>query len=197
MKRLIAVVCMFLAGSPVAVMAAEDDVVTSINEGMEFYQDGEYAEAVSSLNYAVQLIQQKKGETLGSLLPEPLDGWEAREAESQAAGAAMFGGGVTAEREYTRGDSRVSVQIVTDSPMMQSVMMMFSNPMFATADGGKMVRVGKQKAIVRYQKDDRSGQVQMVVDNRFLVTVDGDDVTREEMLEYAKAIDTKKLADLP
>lgn len=197
MKRLFVLSYVLLTAVPGLVTATEDDVVTSINEGLEFYQDGEYAEAVSSLNYAVQLIQQKKGETLGSLLPDALDGWKASEAESQSAGAAMFGGGVTAEREYTKGNSRISVQIVTDSPMLQSIMMMFSNPMFATADGGKMVRVGKQKAIVRYQKADRSGELQMVVDNRFLITVDGDDVTNEELLEYAKAIDTKKLADLP
>ncbi|HHH45292.1 MAG TPA: hypothetical protein ENK49_14260, partial [Gammaproteobacteria bacterium] len=64
-----------------------DDVITSIDEGMEYYREGDFAEAVSSLNYAVQLIQQKKGQSLGKLLPEPLDGWTAEEVQSQAAGA--------------------------------------------------------------------------------------------------------------
>ena len=177
--------------------AEEDDVVNSINEGMEFYQSGEFAEATSSLNYAVQLIQQKKGESLSGLLPEPLDGWEAEEAQSQAAGAAMFGGGVTAERSYSKDNSRVSIQIVTDSPMLQGVMMMFSNPMFATADGGKMVRVGRQKAIVKFTPEDESGDLQMVVNNRFLVTVEGSGVSNDDLVNYAKAIDTKKMADLP
>ena len=177
--------------------AEEDDVVNSINEGMEFYQSGEFAEATSSLNYAVQLIQQKKGESLSGLLPEPLDGWEAEEAQSQAAGAAMFGGGVTAERSYSKDNSRISIQIVTDSPMLQGVMMMFSNPMFATADGGKMVRVGRQKAIVKFTPEDESGDLQMVVNNRFLVTVEGSGVSNDDLVNYAKAIDTQKMADLP
>jgi hypothetical protein len=176
---------------------AEDEVVKSINEGTEFYNNGEYAEAVTSLNYAVQLIQQKKGDVLKGLLPEPLDGWTARDAESQSAGAAMFGGGVTAERNYSRGDSRVTIRMITDSPMMQGVMMMFSNPMFATSDGGKLERIGKQKAIVKYDEDNRSGDLQMVVNNRFLVMVEGDAVTRDELLTYAAAIDTKKLSELP
>jgi len=177
--------------------AEDDDVIQSINEGLEFYQGGEFAEATSSLNYAVQLIQQKKGESLGGLLPEPLEGWAAEDSQSQAAGAAMFGGGVTAERRYTRGSSRIDIRIVTDSPMLQGIMMMFSNPMFATADGGKMERIGRQKAIVKYNGAGKSGDVQMVVDNRFLVTVEGDAVSRDELLAYAGAIDTKKLADLP
>jgi hypothetical protein len=197
MIKKIATLCVLslcLAGNAIG---ADDDVINSINEGMKFYKDGEYAEATSSLNYAVQLIQQKKGETLTGLLPEPLDGWTAEEAQSQAAGAAMFGGGVTAERDYSKGSSHVSIKIVTDSPMLQSFMMMFSNPMFATADGGKMERIGRQKAIVKYIPADKSGDLQMVVDNRFLVSVEGSDISRDELLDYAKAIDTKKLADLP
>ena len=177
--------------------AEEDDVVNSINEGMEFYKNGEFAEATSSLNYAVQLIQQKKGESLSGLLPEPLDGWAAEEAQSQAAGAAMFGGGVTAERSYSKDNSRISIQVVTDSPMLQGVMMMFSNPMFATADGGKMVRVGRQKAIVKFTPEDESGDLQMVVNNRFLVTVEGSGISQDDLVNYAKAIDTKKMAELP
>ncbi len=178
-------------------LGAEDDVINSINEGMEFYQSGEYGEATSSLNYAVQLIQQKKGDALAGLLPEPLDGWTAGEVESQAAGAAMFGGGITAEREYSKGNSRVDIKIITDSPMLQAVMMMFSNPIFATADGGKMERIGRQKAIVKYTPADNSGELQMVVSNRFLVTVEGSDISRDEMLDFAKAIDLKKMANLP
>jgi hypothetical protein len=180
-----------------AVGAEEDDIVNSINEGMEFYKNGEFAEATSSLNYAVQLIQQKKGESLSNLLPEPLEGWEAEEAQSQAAGAAMFGGGVTAERNYSKADGRLSIQIVTDSPMLQGVMMMFSNPMFATADGSKMVRVGRQKAIVKYSAAEEAGDLKMVVGNRFLVTVEGSGISHDELVAYAKAIDTKKMADMP
>lgn len=180
-----------------AVGAEEDDIVNSINEGMEFYKNGEFAEATSSLNYAVQLIQQKKGESLSNLLPAPLEGWEAEEAQSQAAGAAMFGGGVSAERSYSKADGRLSIQIVTDSPMLQGVMMMFSNPMFATADGGKMVRVGRQKAIVKYSAAEEAGDLKMVVGNRFLVTVEGSGISHDELLAYAKAIDTRKMADMP
>jgi len=109
----------------------------------------------------------------------------------------MFGGGVTAEREYTKDNALVTISIMSDSPMLQSVMMLFSNPMFATADGGKMERIGRQKAIVKYTPADKAGDLQMVVNNRFLVTVEGNDISRDELLGYAKVIDLKKMADLP
>jgi len=195
MTKTTVLACVLLAVAGAA--SAGDEVLESIKEGTEFYNNGEYADAVTSLNYAVQLIQQKKGDVLKDLLPGPLEGWTAEDAESQSAGAAMFGGGVTAERNYTRGDSRITIRMITDSPMMQGVMMMFSNPMFATSDGGKLERIGKQKAIVKYEEDNKSGDLQMVVNNRFLVMVEGDAVTRDELLAYAAAIDTKKLSELP
>lgn len=183
-----------LAFSP---MCYADDVTDSINEGLQQYKDKKYSEAVQSLNYASQLIQQKKGASLEVLLPEPLSGWTAKKAKSQAAGAAMFGGGLTAERKYKKGSSSVEIQIIADSPMLQSVMMMFTNPMFATSDGGKLEKVGDQKAIVKFDADSKRGDIKIVVANRFLITVEGRDVTKEDLEAYAKAIDYKKLESIP
>ncbi len=187
----LAIVFALFAGTAFA-----DDIVTSINEALEYYKNGDYTEAVSNLNYAAQLIQQKKGGSLESFLPKPLSGWSAEDASSQAAGAGMFGG-VTAQREYRKGDSSVSVTIITDSPMLQGMMVMFSNPMFATSDGGKLEKINKQKAIVKYQPSEKEGEIQIMVASRFLVTVEGRDVTKAELNQYAEAIDFDKLAELP
>jgi hypothetical protein len=80
---------------------------------------------------------------------------------------------------------------------MQSVMMMFTNPMFATSDGGKLEKVGDQKAIVKYEADRKRGDIKIVVANRFLITVEGRNVTKEDLEAYAKAIDYKKLESIP
>ena len=178
-------------------IAFADDVTDSINEAMQYYKNGEYTSAVESLNYASQLIQQKKGEGLESLLPKPLDGWTAEATTSQAMGTAMLGGGVTAERQYKKGGSSITIQIITDSPLLQSFMMMFSNPMFAASDGGKLEKIGGQKAIVKYDAQNKSGDVKIVVANRFLVSVEGEEVAKEDLKKYAEAIDYKKLAALP
>lgn len=173
-----------------------DDVITSIDEALQYYKEGAFTEAVESLNYASQLIQQKKGEGLESLLPKPLDGWTAQTANSQAAGAAMFGGGVTAQRQYSKGSSSITVQIITDSPLMQGVMMMFSNPMFAASDGGKLEKIKRQKAIVNYDPANQSGEIKIVVVNRYLILIEGTGVARDELKGYAQAIDYKKLKSL-
>lgn len=177
--------------------AAADDVTDSVNEALQFYKDGKYTEAATSLNYAAQLVQQKKGTSMESILPEPLSGWTAEAASSQAAGASMFGGGVTVERRYARDSGTVNIQVVTDSPMLQSMMMMLANPMFATADGGKLESINGQRAIVKMNSGDRSGQIQLAIASRFLVTIQGNEVSKDDMVAYARAIDYKKMTTLP
>jgi len=174
-----------------------DEVTDTIDEAVKLYNEGAYSDSVESLNYASQLIQQKKGGSLAELLPEPMDGWAAGEVDSQAAGAAMFGGGVSAGRQYTKSDSTIDIKILTDSPMLQGMMMMFSNPMFASSDGGKLTRIKRQKAIVKYDKANRSGEITIVVANRFLITIEGNNAMSEDMKAYAEALDFKKITALP
>jgi hypothetical protein len=175
-----------------------DDITDSISEALQYYKNGEYTDALESLDYASQLIKQKKGKGLESFLPEPLSGWTAKEANSQTVGTAMFSGGVTAERKYNKGSSSVTVQIITDSPFMQGVMMMFSNyPMFAESDGGELEKIEHQKAIVKFDATNKRGEIKIVVANRFLVLIEGNGITKGDLKGYAKAIDYKKLASLP
>ncbi len=180
----------------VSSIAYADDVTDSIDEALDAYKEGEYSAAVESLNYASQLINQKKGGKLSSLLPEPLDGWTAKTSKSSASGAAMFGGGITAERKYVKGDNNVSIEIVADSPLIQSMMMMFSNPMYATSDGGKLEKIKRQKAIVKFNPDNKRGDIKIVVAKRFLVTIKGNRTTIDDLKAYAKAINYKKLKSL-
>ncbi len=177
--------------------AIADDVTDYINEALQYYKDGQFSDAVDSLNFAEQMIQQKKSSGLETFLPEPLKGWNAEIATSQAASSAILGGGISAERQYSKGKSSIQIQIMADSPMLQGVLMMMSNPMFATSDGGKMERIKKQKAIVKFDPNTKKGEIRIVVANRFLITIEGNGVTSKELKDYAKAIDYNKMMTLP
>lgn len=166
-----------------------DDVLKTIDEAVNQYKNGDYSGAASNLDYASQLIRQKKSEKLLEVLPEPLPGWEAEAADAQAIGTAVFGGGINVSRTYTKKSSTVSIDIVTDSPVMQSLIMMMNNPMLAGASGGKLESINARKAIIQYNEATLSGEVNVIIDNTILVTVRGQKVERADMISYAKAID--------
>jgi len=174
-----------------------DEVTDTVEEALSFYAKGEYAAAAGNLEYASQLVRQRSGDALITLLPEPLAGWTATEPVSQAISSVMMGGAVFAERSYSKAISSVTVKIVTDSPMIQSIMMMITNPMFATASGGKIEMIMGQKAVVRHSHVNMTGEVNVVVANRYLVTVSGGSVPKNTLIAYAKAVDFKKMASMP
>lgn len=169
--------------------AESDDVLTTIDQAVKQYNEGDFAGAASNLDYAAQLVRQKKSEKMKELLPKPLEGWEAGEGTSQAMGTAIFGGGVTVGRRYTKGTSTVNVEIVSDSPVLQSVLMILNNPIFAGAGGGNLETIKGQRAIVKYNSENRSGDINIVVAGRFMVTLTGHQVERSDLIAYAEAID--------
>jgi hypothetical protein len=201
-----------VALAALASQAAADDVLDTINEGVAQYKAGRKAEAVQSLEYAANLIRQQKGESMAALLPKPLAGWkvDARDSDTQVTAGAIFGGGVTAQRTYVKpapatptsadgdgADARVEITVTTDSPMMQSVMMMLGNPAMLGGSGGKMERIGGERALVKYDAQDKSGEVTLAVANRFLVQVRGSNAALADIKAYTAGIDFKKLAAMP
>ncbi|MCI5222088.1 MAG: hypothetical protein D3924_05310 [Candidatus Electrothrix sp. AR4] len=130
-----------------------------------------------------------------SLLPAPLTGWQAKTATAQALGTAVFGGGVTVSRDYfTNSGSSLSIEMVSDSPVLQSIMTMLNNPMFAGASGGIINTIKRQRAMIKYDDKERKGEINIVVASRFMVTIKGRKVDRATLFQYAEAVDFEALA---
>lgn len=176
---------------PGAVFA--DEITDSIEEAMEYYKENNYVEASNSLDYASQLIRQKRSGKLEAFLPEPLAGWSAEDVKSQAAGPGYLGGMISAKRKYKKDKSSVTMEIITDSPTLQSMIMLFSNPAYASADGGKLTKIKRQKAIVKYNPSKKNGEINIVVAKQYLVSVKGRNVNENDLVDYASAIDYKNL----
>jgi hypothetical protein len=170
-----------------------DEITDSIEEAAEYYKESNYVEAANSLDYASQLIRQKRSSKLEALLPEPLAGWSAEDVKSQAAGPGFLGGMISAKRKYKKDKSSVTIEMITDSPALQSMVMMFSNPAYASADGGKLTKIKRQKAIIKYHPSKKNGEINIVVAKQYLVSVKGRNVSQNDLVDYASAIDYKKL----
>jgi hypothetical protein len=170
-----------------------DDITDTMEEAMSAYKKGDYVQAKEDLTYVMELLKQKKGDTIKGFLPEALDGWKAEEAKSETAGSGMLGGGATTSRVYTKDKSKVIIEVVTDSPLLQGLGSLLGNPMFNS--GGKLKRINREKATIKYNEKNQSGDVTLMLDKRFLITVKGSKVTEDELVEYAKAIDFKKIKE--
>jgi hypothetical protein len=178
----------FLAALVLPAIAA-DDILDAIDQARKAYQDGNLAAAKQSLDMASQLVGQKNAENFGALLPAPLPGWTAEKIETTAVGVAMFGAS-SASRRYRGPDDRdVHVRITGDSAMVMQFAQLLLNPAIAGAMG-KLIGIGDQRAI-----QTNEGTVNLVVANKFLVTVEGS-AGADAKLAYAQGVDYAKLSKM-
>ena len=175
----------------------KDDVLDAAMEAIELYKNQEYSEAAEMFGYAAQQSRQKKGELLKVGFPEPLENWTAEKANVQSAGAAFLGGGIILSQDYKKDRSKITITIAADSPMIQSTLMMLTNPMFAQGNQGSLERIRGHKAVVKYEEKRNRGEVNIVVKKRYLVTVKGRQVDKDTILEYAKGVKFKELLSIP
>ena len=163
--------------------AGADEIEDSLKLALEAYQAGDVVEAKSEIDYAAQLLAQKRVESLSELLPAAFDGWSREEVDDFAAGAAMFGGGLMAGAAYEKDRMTVELQVIADSPAMAAMGAMFTDPAMAGTMGGKLKRVGGHKVI---QMSD--GEFQALIANRFLIQISGS-APAEDKEAYFTAID--------
>lgn len=179
-----------------ASLVRADDVTDSLKAAVDSYQAGNYSEALQSLDFAATVIRQKKSEAVAAILPAAPAGWTAEEAESDAAAAAVLGGMVSAKRRYTREDGEVSIQVQSDSPLLQTYGMMLSNPAMLAGSGSKLETVKGQRVAISYRAESKSGDAKAVIDGRYVVSVEGSSISREDLTTFLAAIDFAKLAKI-
>ncbi len=178
-------------------MALADEISDGLALSADLYAKGDLAGALKELGFATAAIQAKMNDSYGSTFPEPPAGWSADEVDAQS--MAMMGMGQNVSRTYTNANGNsVKLSLTADSPMLQSMGMIFANPMMAAQAGFQRIRVGREEAML---KDDKSGQVQILltVGGRLLLQAEGNGASVEEVkaLFGAWKIDeVKKLAGM-
>lgn len=214
MKRFAPILAAALVAAPMA-CALADDIDEQVQRGLKAYADKNYRGAIHELQFAISQIQEKLNAQYVTLLPEPLAGWQADNAEAQTTPAALFGGGTTLSRHYhkaggeqargeqargeqTGGEQQVNIEILADSPMIQALSMFIMNPAMMTSEPGtRPYHYQQYKGILKHEKDKKGGEINLIVANRILVKVTGENLPDDKPLEdYLKAIDFKKMEAL-
>ena len=189
MRFLVIVAAIIVVATPV--MA--DQVTDSIDKAKSLYEQGKYYKAVNELNFVVGLIQDKQVDKFKALLPAPPKGWTAEEAQGARAGGQLIGGGISVSLIYHSSDGQeVKVEMITDSPLLSSVMMLLTNPLITSS--GRLVVINGEKGIEEWNPQERSGQLQIVLQNRMLITISGTNIKSKSILyDFAKGLDFTKI----
>ncbi|MCF4167644.1 hypothetical protein L2U69_18505 [Zavarzinia compransoris] len=174
--------------------ARADDVGDGIAKAGELYGAGDLGGALQELAFATAEIQAKLSAAYGETMPDAPEGWSADEPESQS----MMGMGQNVTRDYTAPDGNsVRLTLSVDSPLMQSMGMLFGNPMMAAQAGYKRMRVSGMDAMVK--DDGGSVQIMMAIGGRMLLNAESSSVPADQvkaLFSAWKIDELKKLAGM-
>lgn len=198
MKRFFALSMIALLALALTSAAAADEISDQLEKGLQLYKQGQLSQAMGEIQFALARIKQKKAEALGEIFPEPPSGWTGEKPQGASAGGGMLGGGISASRQYRdKGRGRVMIKVVTDSPLISSLAMILSNPMFLQGGkNGKLVRIQGHNAVLKDR--GQRAELQALIDNKVLLRVSARrvDQAAEVVRRFADKVDLAKLKEL-
>lgn len=187
-----AIAAMLLSSGLLIPAAQADEISDALAKAAEAYQNGDIGATMAALQEAETALQQRRAETLKTFLPAAMEGWTLQDNDTMAMAGEMLGGGYGVSRLYTKADGNsVSLDVIADSPMLAMVMGMFANPQMMQMSGMKTETIAGQTAMV-----DEMGGYQLMVANRFMITVGGS-AALEEKRAYVERIDFEGLSKTP
>lgn len=166
----------------------------SLNAVQEMAKQAEEAQK----NGPVETIDFRK---LKELLPADADGLARKSADGEKNGMAGFNFS-TARGRYENADNTENIELdIVDAGGTGALMGMAAWSMIdmdKETDSGyeKTTKIGDNKAFEKYDNTNKSGEVAVIVKNRFIVTIKGNGVDMNKLKAVLDDVDLDKLGDL-
>ena len=172
---------------------AADDVPLKLDSARAAYQKGDLARAARDVEAALKAMQERLGRIFAETLPTLSNRWKPDEVEIQGLGE--IGGGLSITRAYTRDDQSLNASLLLDSPAGESAQALLAAPV--AQQHVRKVKVGGEEAVLRFDPSTSTGEITMMVGNRVVLEVQGDNITSADpLLEAAAAWNLAKIRTL-
>ncbi len=175
----------FVSATAVVMVLAQPagaaSVADSIHAANQAYSRGELLKAAETLQSALDGVQQELSAAFLPLMPPAPSGWQA--FEPQADGMGMAGGGLVVMKGYENGDASLNAAIIIDQEAVAGIAEMLANPAAIGAQPGmKRVALDAGPALMRWDAEDRTGEIMLVIGDSLLLQIVGDGLERPEVL---------------
>ncbi|MCF2495250.1 hypothetical protein [Dyadobacter chenhuakuii] len=175
---------------------AEQEADKSAVDALEAFADK--AKEMGSRE-AVDPIDFRK---LKELMPEKIAGMSRTEATGEKSGAMGFTVSTASAKYKGEGDENLNIEIVDTGGIAGVSTMALAGWSMAEIDKEtttgyeKTTKIEGYKAFEKYDNEGKSGEVNVLVADRFVVNVQGDHITVDQLKNALKDLDLAKLGNL-
>lgn len=180
-----------MAQLPPKTSEIKDPVTDLIRSAMAKYQKADLNGTSEDLEAARKLVDARRGDKASALLPN-VTGWTSLKAEKQDAG--ILGGSSAWRRTYENKEKTVKAELILDSPLLQQLTPLLTNPAIAEAAGFEIRRVEGKDALVKKVGDGT--ELNVWVGSGILFKLTGSKMKENELVIFAKNFDLRELEKL-
>lgn len=190
---LIAIVFFALSGSLQA-----QDFSKRLTEAKTAYAGGKLDDARFAMEQMLQELDIITGKEVLKLLPAKMDDQTANMKEDNVSGSSGFFG-VVIHREYGIVDSsKVSLEIISNSPLISSLNALLSVPFMGASGDNKIVKVNGYKALVQKVAgpNDRTDYELQLPLTSSLITLKAPGASQDDVLKMANTLPVADIAKM-
>lgn len=182
-----------------AASKAAEEAGAEVAKGMEGFAKAMEGMAGALAGGDGKTVEPVRFQALEGMLPQ-VSGWEMAKPQSERMTSPIAYS--ETEATYRKGDASIDVKVVDSgfSSMLIAPwsMMLATGYSRETSDGyEKAVTVNGQPGFEKWDSGSKDGELNLLVNKRFLVTVEGDDLEDTKVLhEFVSTMDMEKLAAL-
>jgi hypothetical protein len=178
---------------------AQDEFGKKMAEAKTAFAANKLSDARFAMQQMMQEIDMLMGKSILKLLPGTLDNTAANAANERVTGGSGFVG-VVVHKDYgmQKDEPLISVEVISNSPVLVGLNALLSMPMLASGDGRKVVKVSGYKALVEQNKDEVNPgghNLQLAVGN-VLIAITHKTATADGIVKLAETIPVAEIAKL-
>jgi hypothetical protein len=184
--------CILLVCVLAAVPARAQGLDPQLQEIRTLIREKRFPLALESLRLVARQIQELRLESVAPAFPAAPAGWAALPALSLLEEDEIWSSRVTAQRSYAAapGPARVDLTIDVHSPFGPAVALSFNPLVLAGDPRSRLVPIGGETALLRFNPDTGEGELRVLVGRETLVTARGRGIPSPEILvDLARGVD--------
>ena len=193
MKRVVYIFFTFLAMNTFA-----QDFDKNLTAARTSYGSGDLENARFSMEQMLRDLDMAIGKEILKLLPTTVATLKANEKEDNLSGGG--GSGLFVHRSFGADPKRASIEIINNSPMINSLNTILSMPMIGGMmrdENQKQIKVQGYKSLLNRNLNSETGKTSydlQIPMNNTLVTLKIDDTSEAEITQAANALPLSKIA---
>lgn len=183
---------------PLAFTAFSQEFTKQVSTARSAYAAGKLDDSRFAMQQMLQEIDMVIGKEVLKILPAKMEDQSASTSKDQVTGTSGFIG-TAIHREYGTADKMVTLDIITNSPLIGTFNAILSVPFIANTGDQKVIKIDGYKAVVQKVSGATEGtsdyEVQLPLHNN-LITLKAPGFTQEQVIKMANSLPTSQIAKM-